>query len=116
MSSVEEVKAIEKQMIQAELGPDPQFFESILADEALLDGQKMKTKVVAAHQPGKGPKFTNVEMDHYEFIDHGSAVVVTCHGHYTGPQWSGSLKFMRVWVKKESGWQVVAGTTAEIKE
>ena len=69
-----------------------------------------KSKIVEAHRPGKGPKFTRVEMSDMKIIDHGSAAVVTCQGAYEGPQSSVTLKFMRVWVKKNNRWQIVAGS------
>jgi len=111
MGAIDEIKALEDKLVRAELGPDPAFFEEVLDDEAILDGQKMKAKVVAAHRPGAGPKFTKVEMSDFTFTDQGMAVVVTCKGAYEGPQWSGSLRFMRVWVKKGASWKIVAGST-----
>jgi hypothetical protein len=96
----------------AELGPDPNFFQEVLADDAVLDGQKMKSKIVEAHRPGQGPKFTKVEMSDFQFVDQVPAVVVTCVGIYEGPQWSGTLKFMRVWLKKDEKWKIIAGSTA----
>jgi hypothetical protein len=42
MTSIEEVQALEKQMIQAELGPDPDYFEKVLSNEAILDGARNK--------------------------------------------------------------------------
>lgn len=113
MGPIEEVKALEKKMIAAELGPDPKYFEEVLADDAILDGQKMKAKVVAAHRPDSvAPKFTRVEMSDYEYVDHGNAVVVLCKGTYESAKWSGSLRFMRVWAKNSGRWQIIAGTTA----
>jgi hypothetical protein len=114
MTAVEEIKKLEELLRQAELGPDPQFFADVLADDAVLDGVHAKAKVVEAHRPGKGPKFAKVEMSDFAFVDHGNAVVVTCKGTYEGPQWSGALKFMRVWLKKGSRWQIVAGSTGSL--
>jgi hypothetical protein len=45
-----------------------------------------------------------------KIVDHGNAAVVTCTGHFKGPQFTGTLKFMRVWLKKEGRWQIVAGS------
>jgi len=57
--------------------------------------------VVEAHQPGKGPKFTHVEMSEMTIVDHGNrGGLLTCQGTYEGPQTSVTLKFMRVWLKK----------------
>src|SRR5690348_6537842 len=99
-----EIAALEERLRLAELGPDPGFFEEALADDAVLvspDGQPSiaKSKVVEAHQPGKGPKFTRVEMSGMRILDHGTAAVVTCQGTYEGPNSSVTLKFMRVWLK-----------------
>ncbi len=113
MSTVDDIKALEERLRLAELGPDPAFFEAHLADDALLDGQRAKAMVVAAHQPGGPVKFTKVEMSDFDIIDHGSAAVVQCRGHYEGPKGAFSLKFMRVWVKKPQGWQIVAGTVSK---
>ena len=109
-----EIAALEERLRQAELGPDPHFFQEALADEVVLvgpDGRPSlaKQKVVEAHQPGKGPKFTRVEMRNTTIVDHGTAAVVTCEGMFEGPQFTGTLKFMRVWLKKGGRWQIVAG-------
>lgn len=77
MSTVDEIMALEEELRQAELGPDPAFFERVLADDVLLDGQRLKSRVVEAHRPGNGPKFTRVEMSDLAVIDHGDAAVVT---------------------------------------
>jgi hypothetical protein len=118
MSPVEtEIAALEERLRLAELGPDPKFFEEALADDAVIvaqDGRPSlaKSKVVDAHQPGKGPKFTRVEMSDMKILDHGEAAVVTCQGTYEGPQFSSTLKFMRVWLKKNNRWQIVAGSVS----
>ena len=115
MSTVHsEISALEERLRLAELEPDPGFFEEALADDAVLvsqDGQPSlaKSKVVDAHRPGNGPKFTRVEMSDMKILDHGEAAVVTCQGTYEGPQFSSTLKFMRVWLKKNNRWQIVAG-------
>src|SRR6187431_1726954 len=113
MSAHDEILALEEQLRQAELGPDPAFFERRLADDAVLDGQLAKSKVVAAHQPGVGAKFTKVEMSDFELREHGPAVVVTCTGVYEGPHGSQRLEFMRVWLKQDSEWQIIAGSVRE---
>lgn len=109
-----EITALEEQLRLAELGPDPGFFERVIADQAVMvtDGQAAlaKRQIVEAHRPGKGPKFTRVVMSDVDIIDHETAAVVTCKGTYETGQSSFTLKFMRVWAKKGSGWQIVAGT------
>lgn len=113
MGNIDEIKGLEERLRLAELGPDPAFFEEVLADDAVLDGQRMKTKVVEAHRPdGKAPKFTRVEMGGFGFVDYGTVVVVTCKGDYQGPRWSGTLHFMRVWLKKDGRWRIIAGSTS----
>jgi hypothetical protein len=119
MSTVQtEIAALEERLRLAELGPDPAFFEDVLADNAVLvaqDGQPFfaKSKVVEAHRPGKRPKFTRVEMTDMKIVDHGTAAVVTCRGVYEGTGSSATLKFMRVWVKKNNRWQIVAGSISD---
>ncbi|HEX3071674.1 MAG TPA: nuclear transport factor 2 family protein [Thermoanaerobaculia bacterium] len=118
MSNVQtEIAALEERLRQAELGPDPSVFEELLADDVILvaqDGQPAfaKKKVVAAHQPGAGPKFTRVDVSDVKIVDHGIVAVVTCNAHYEGPQFTGTLKFMRVWMKKNDRWQIIAGSVA----
>jgi uncharacterized protein (TIGR02246 family) len=109
-----EIAALEERLRQAELGPDPTFFEDALADDAVLVAQSgqpalAKSQIVEAHRPGRGPKFTRVEMSDMQIIDHGAAAVVTCRGVYETPEQTIALKFMRVWLKKNGGWQIIAG-------
>ena len=110
MSVHEEILALEEQLRLAELAPDPAFFERHLADDAVLDGQLAKSKVVAAHQPGGSAKFTRVAMSEFKLFEHGPAVVLTCTGVYEGPSGSHTLKFMRVWLKQAGEWQIIAGS------
>jgi hypothetical protein len=119
MSELEtEILALEEQLRVAELGPDPKFFEETLANEAVLiseNGQEsfVKAEVVKAHQPGHDPKFTRVEMSSMKIVDHGAAAVVTCKGTYEGSQGRTTLRFMRVWLKKNNRWQIIAGAVFE---
>ena len=117
MSTRSEITELEEQLRHAELGPDPAFFQSALADEAILVGQDgqpsmAKAKVVQAHQPGAGPKFTRVEMSDTNIVEHGDAAVVTCKGTYESPNGSITLKFMRVWLKRDGQWQIIAASIA----
>ena len=55
-----EIRDLEERLRLAELGPDPAFFESALADNALMVSQDgaffcRNQKIIEAHQPGKGP-------------------------------------------------------------
>ena len=110
MSTRDEIIELEERLRQAELEPDPAFFEKMIADDAVIDGQRIKEKIVAAHRPGGGPKFARVEVSDIEIADHGSAAVVTCTGAYEGADWSGSLKFVRVWLKRNRRWQIIAAS------
>jgi hypothetical protein len=109
-----EIESLEERLKQAELGPDPEFFEKHIDDDMVfvVNGQtsKPKTLIVEAHRPGKGQKFTRVEMSDMTIIDQGSAAVVTCQGTYEGPEGTHVLKFMRVWCKKPDGWKIIAGS------
>jgi hypothetical protein len=111
MTSIDEIKKLEEELRLAELGPNPDFFRKHLSDQMLADGVRAKEKIVTAHIPGGMHKFDKVEMSDFDFIDHGNAVIVTCTGNYEGPKWSGTMRFMRVWLKAASGWQVIAAST-----
>ena len=115
MSTVEEIRQLEEELRQAELGPNPDFFEMHIADEALIDGQQVKSKIVEAHRPRGTAKFTRAEMSDVRIIPYGMAAVVTCTGSYEGPQGSARLSFMRVWLKRDGRWQIIAGTTASVQ-
>src|SRR4051794_13506896 len=112
MSSVQsDIAVLEERLRLAELGPDPRFFDDVLADTAVIvtetgDAAFAKPHVVAAHRPGARPPFTRVEMHDVQITEHGdSAAVVTCSGTFEGPAVSGTLKFMRVWLKTNGRWQ-----------
>lgn len=113
MGAVDEIRNLEERLRQAELGPDPGFFEAHIADEAVIDGQHLKARIVEAHRPGsgKGQKFTNVAMCDFKFVDHTHVVVVTCLGTFEGPAGTQSLRFMRVWLKQRDRWVIVAAST-----
>jgi hypothetical protein len=115
MSVREEILALEEELRLAELGPDPAFFERRIADDAVLDGQLAKSKVVAAHQPGGPAKFTSVTMSDFAVHEHGSAAVVTCSGVYQALKATHRLKFMRIWLKKAGGWQIIAASVWDQK-
>lgn len=113
MSTADEIMQLEERLRQAELGPDPEFFQEYLADDVVVDGQQVKAQIVEAHRPGsgKGQKFNRVEMSDFKLVEHGPAVVLTCQGHYEGPQFTGTLKFMRVWLKEGGRWRIIAAST-----
>ena len=113
-----EISQLEERLRHAELGPDPHVFEELLDDQAVLADENgrpffAKQKVVEAHRPGKGPKFTRVEMSNVQIVDHGVAAVVTCTGTFEGPQGTFTLNFLRVWVRKDGKWRIVAGSVGK---
>jgi len=115
MTSVEsEIASLEESLRQAELGPDPEFFERYVDDNMVFisdsKASRPKAHIVEAHRPGKGQKFTRVEMSDMIIVDHGVAAVVTCTGTYEGPSGTHVLNFMRVWIKNGDEWKIVAGS------
>jgi ketosteroid isomerase-like protein len=117
MSIRAEIQELEERLRQAELGPDPAFFESALADDVVLVDERgkpslAKSKVVEAHRPGGPTNFTRVEMRDLQLVEHGVAAVVTCEGTFEGSRGSATLRFMRVWLKKADGWQIVAASVS----
>jgi ketosteroid isomerase-like protein len=120
MSAVqEEILALEERLRLAELEPDSAFFEEVLDENVVLVDEKgrpflAKMKVVDAHRPGKGPKFTRVEMSEMEVTEHGTTAVVTCTGAFEGAS-KVTLKFMRIWQKKNGRWKIIAGSVSEAR-
>jgi hypothetical protein len=112
-----EIAQLEERLRQAELGPDPAVFEELLDNEVVLTDESgrpvfAKQKVVEAHRPGRGPKFTRVDITDVQIVDHGVAAVVTCTGTFEGPQGTFTLKFLRVWARKDGKWRIVAGSVS----
>jgi len=109
-----QIESLEEQLKQAELGPDPEFFEKYIDDEMVFvaEGQanKPKQQIVEMHRTERGQKFTRVEMSDMSIIEHGTTAVVTCQGSYESPNGNFILKFMRVWAKKPEGWKIIAGS------
>jgi uncharacterized protein (TIGR02246 family) len=108
-----EIAELEDRLRIAELESDPKFFEDTMADDVVMidetgEPDLAKSKVVEAHRPESGTKFTRVEMADVAIHDHGNAAVVTCTGTYESPQSTFTLKFMRVWVKRDDRWHIVA--------
>ena len=115
---LDEIRALEDQLQQAELAHDHGFFERALADDAVLvseagDPFRAKTRVVQAHRPGEGRKFTRVDMNDIRMVNYGTAVVVTCRGTFQADGEPVTLKFMRVWFKTGDGWQIIAGSVSK---
>lgn len=113
ISTRESILELEEKLKQAELGPDPSFFQQYLDDNMTLlwNGEvcRPKNHIVEAHKPEKGNKFTKVEMTDMEVVDHGDSAVVTCKGRYEGANGVHEIKFMRVWSRKPEGWRIIAG-------
>ena len=112
-----EIAELEDRLRLAELGPDPKFFEDTLADDVVMidetgEPDLAKSKVVEAHRPERGAKFTRVEMADLVIHDHANSAVVTCTGTYESPQSTFKLRFMRVWGKSNDRWQIVAVSVA----
>jgi hypothetical protein len=113
MTTVEEVADLEEQLRAAEIAPDPEFFKSFLADTVVVNNRPGKDRVVDAHKVGVHPKFNRVVTEDLEILGHGTnAAVVTCKARFEGPGWTGTLKFMRVWLKTDGRWQIIAGSVS----
>jgi hypothetical protein len=120
MSVQSEITALEERLRVAELGPDPKVFEELLDDNMIVlndagDPFLAKPTVISAHQPGRGPKFLDVQITELHIVDHGSAATVTCRGTYKTDEETFTLKFMRIWLKKSDGWKIIAGTVSQPK-
>lgn len=117
-----EIADLEERLRQADLKPDPEFFQSHLDDQMVLmvDGDicshSPKAYIVDKHQPGKAQKFDRVEVSELKILDQGGTAIVTGFGSYEGPDGKFAVNFMRVWVKKAEGWRIVAGSMTHLDE
>jgi ketosteroid isomerase-like protein len=123
MSTVEnEIAELEERLRQADLRPDPAFFQNHLDDQMVLmvDGDicshSPKAYIVDRHQPGKAQKFDRVEISERKILDQGDTAIVTGFGSYEGPDGRSAMNFMRIWVKKSDGWKIVAGSMTHLDE
>jgi ketosteroid isomerase-like protein len=112
-----EIAELEDRLRIAEMGPDPKFFEDTMADDVVMIDERgepdlAKSKVVEAHRPESGTKFTRVEMADLVIHDYANSAVVTCTGTYESPESTVRLKFMRVWARTNDRWQIVAVSVA----
>ena len=116
MNTETEIAALEERLRLAELGPDSQVFEELLDDNLVIVDEEgkpsqAKPKIVKAHQAPREHQFTKVTISNMHIITHGgTAAVVTCRGSYESPAGEKNLKFMRVWLRKDNSWRVVAGS------
>ncbi len=123
MSSVEkEIAELEERLRQADLRPDPAFFQKHLDDQMVLmvDGDicshSPKAYIVDRHQPGRAQQFDRVEITERKILDQGDTAIVTGFGTYEGPDGKSAMNFMRIWVKKSDGWKIVAGSMSHLDE
>jgi ketosteroid isomerase-like protein len=123
MNSVEaEIFELEECLRQADLAPDPAFFQKYFDDGLVLmaDGDicshSPKAYIVDRHKPGRALQFDRVEIADLKIMEQGSTVVVTGFSSYQGPSGNFSINFMRIWVKKPEGWKVVAGAITHLDE
>ena len=59
-------------------------------------------------------KYTTIEPNDVMVRVFGDVAVVTCIGHFAGPQFTGDLQFMRVWQRRDGHWRVIAATTTSV--
>jgi len=123
MSSIEsEILELEERLRQADLAPDPTFFQNYFDDQLVLmaDGDicshSPKAYIVDRHKPERALKFDRVEIADMKILEQGNTAIVTGFGQYAGPAGNFSCNFMRVWVKKPEGWKVVAGAITHLDE
>ncbi|MBV8489514.1 MAG: nuclear transport factor 2 family protein [Candidatus Eremiobacteraeota bacterium] len=114
MDVVAEIAALEETLRLAELGPDPDVFDRLLAADVVLvnhaGGRVERAQVIDAHRPGAKPQFTRVEMRDTNIVEQGDAAIVTCTGEYENKYGVATLKFLRVWLRRNDRWQIVAAS------
>lgn len=119
----QEILDLEERLKQADVVSDPEFLDAVLIDGFYFTGPGgniyTKEQVLQAHRPAGRRKFSRYETSDIRLQDLGDTVVATLrldftvqdhdHGH------DHSLRYTRVWMRREGRWQIVAGSAVPIE-
>jgi uncharacterized protein (TIGR02246 family) len=110
----QEVRAVEKQRVDAVLRGDLEILDKVWADDFMqithLGEYRNKRHRMAAFKAGV-VKYDTITNDYDGFRIYGDVAIVTGIGTRNGQDGkrkiTGQFRFTRVWVKKEGRWQLV---------
>lgn len=110
------IETLEDNLRQAMLTSDVAVLDELIADDlvwTMPTGQVVNKQFdLDAHRSGVF-RFTKIEISDRQIHDYSNCVVVTLKAELAGAVnkevFSETYRFTRVWVKRQKGWQVVAG-------
>ncbi len=118
MSDVEpEIRKVEERLRLAQLHSNIQALGELLDDHMLFlsDSRPFfaKARMLEMYQPHRGQNLISVEWHDVQIIPFGHAAIVICRADYRTPQLTISLRCMRMWLKQNGAWKLIAGTVAQ---
>lgn len=114
---------LEERLQQAMLSGNVQELDELIADDLVFT---MHTGLVItkqddldAHRTGI-QKFTSIELTDQQIRHYEDCAVVTLQAHLTGvfqgQDYSARYRFTRVWIKRQSRWQIAAGHVSQVSD
>lgn len=111
---VEQLKAIEQELVRAWVAGDPSVHERVLADDwRVIDAQgRIMDKKQVLEEMFSSPREISGSIDDFEVRPYGDWAIVTgrthVSGRYEGKDIEVTLRFTDVFRKVNNGWQVLA--------
>lgn len=115
--SEQELKALEFQLNEAIVKADLDFFDRVFADDFTHTNHmgtfRTKAQWLANHKLGEKSPYTSFNTEDLAIRVYGDTAVVTGRSlpkgtNSKGEAITGQFRFLRVWVKRQGRWQVVA--------
>jgi len=117
----EQIKTLQRQMIEADLKGDISFLEKHFADDATIiyGSGKMITKAERIEAVKSGAlKYESYDVHDSKIRVDGNTAVVTELGSFkglvNGKPFSGDLRNTRVWIKQKGSWNCVLFQTTRV--
>ena len=116
-----EILALEDKIVEADSSPAPDtsaILDELLDDEVILIGPEgrdySKKFVLDAHRPPKKQPFDSVKIRDRVIKEFGTTAFVVCTGEFRAKDKTFTLRFSRVWNKKDGSWMVVLATVTAV--
>lgn len=115
--SEQELRALEAKLNEAIVRADLDFFDRVFAADFTHTNHmgvfRTKAQWLANHKPGEKGPYTSFDTDDLAIRIYGDTAVVTGRSNPKGTNAkgqaiTGQFRFLRVWVKRQGRWQVVA--------
>lgn len=118
-----EVLAAAEQLAQAQMSKDRAVLESLLGDEIVYSHSNAMVETKAEHieatmRPASVSTYENIQMKDTQIRVYGNTGVLITKATYStnnaGTKADNHLTMLQTWVKRESGWQLVARWTTRV--